>query len=131
MTINEHTYYGPHKWIICLIGQDIYSINSFLIQKGKELKAMKSLSISVMGLCDRELTDSKDYRKLCQSHTREGVYMMVTKKDNFEGQNQEEPLKSSRRSDKTTFDELAQQFLSSIEVYPSATNHVFKEVFSV
>ena len=28
-SVEKHgrTYYGPHKWIICLLGDDIYSIN--------------------------------------------------------------------------------------------------------
>ena len=26
---NGHTYHGPHKWIVCLIGSDAYSVNTF------------------------------------------------------------------------------------------------------
>ena len=29
---NGHTYYGPHKQIVCLIGSDIYSVNTFKSQ---------------------------------------------------------------------------------------------------
>ena len=28
--VNEHNYYGPHKWIVCLIGSDTYKVNDFL-----------------------------------------------------------------------------------------------------
>ena len=33
--VNRHTYYGPHKWIVCLIGSDKYQINTFM-NKHKE-----------------------------------------------------------------------------------------------
>ena len=26
---NGHTYTGPHKWIVCLIGSDAYSVGTF------------------------------------------------------------------------------------------------------
>ena len=28
--INNHTYFGPHKWIVCLLGSDTYDISNFI-----------------------------------------------------------------------------------------------------
>ena len=28
--INNHTYFGPHKWIVCLIGSDEHKVGNFL-----------------------------------------------------------------------------------------------------
>ena len=28
-TVAGHTYYGPHKWIVCLIGSDAYTVSNF------------------------------------------------------------------------------------------------------
>ena len=32
LTVNDHTYYGPHKWIVCLLGSENYSVGAFLTQ---------------------------------------------------------------------------------------------------
>ena len=29
VSVHGKVYYGPHKWIICLLGDDAYSINQF------------------------------------------------------------------------------------------------------
>ena len=28
--INNHTYFGPHKWIVCLLGSDRYDVDNFI-----------------------------------------------------------------------------------------------------
>ena len=28
--INNYNYLGPHKWIICLLGSDIYPVDNFI-----------------------------------------------------------------------------------------------------
>ena len=36
---NDQIYIGPHKWIVCLLGGDVYSINQFrLNHKDRLLK---------------------------------------------------------------------------------------------
>ena len=27
--INGHDYFGPHKWIVCIIGSDVYTVKDF------------------------------------------------------------------------------------------------------
>lgn len=29
-TVDNHVYYGPHKWIICLLGSDDYNVQNFI-----------------------------------------------------------------------------------------------------
>ena len=29
VTKHGKVYYGPHKWIVCLLGDDVYSVNLF------------------------------------------------------------------------------------------------------
>ena len=31
VVINNHPYYDPHKWIVCLIGSDIFPVSGFLL----------------------------------------------------------------------------------------------------
>ena len=28
--INGHTYFDPHKWIICLLGSDMFMVTNFM-----------------------------------------------------------------------------------------------------
>ena len=32
VTTHKNVYIGPHKWIICLLGDDVYSINQFRLK---------------------------------------------------------------------------------------------------
>ena len=32
VTTHNNVYIGPHKWIVCLLGDDIYSINQFRLK---------------------------------------------------------------------------------------------------
>ena len=32
VTVHKNVYIGPHKWIVCLLGDDIYSINQFRVK---------------------------------------------------------------------------------------------------
>ena len=34
----KYKYVGPHKWIVCLLGSDIYNVNNFVIEKSKKIK---------------------------------------------------------------------------------------------
>ena len=28
--VNDHIYFGPHKWIVCLLGSRIYTVQNFI-----------------------------------------------------------------------------------------------------
>ena len=109
--INGHTYYGPHKWIVCILGSDIYPIAEFMEDKSHQIKYTPNLSISVLGLSDEPLVDenSHDYDSLCKM-TKEGLYLNIVDKG----------LKA---------DWLAQTFFSLMEVYPSTNYPIVKEFF--
>ena len=47
---NNHAYYGPHKWIVCLIGSDSYSVQDFILKNKHALLKKPNLNISIMGL---------------------------------------------------------------------------------
>ena len=111
-TINEHTYYSPHKWIICLIGSDIYPVSSFLMHHRHKLQQAANLSISIMGLSDEPLHHEhvKDYRRLCIS-TREGMYLNIVDKD------------------AQKVDDLVEKFFGSMQVYPVEKFPILREFF--
>ena len=48
--INDKLYIGPHKWIVCLIGGDCYTVEDFSMKYSKTLQRKTNLSISILGL---------------------------------------------------------------------------------
>ena len=36
--INEHIYFGPHKWIVCLLGSSIYTVRNYIDDNKNKLK---------------------------------------------------------------------------------------------
>lgn len=30
--VNNNVYVGPHKWIVCLIGSDVYTVGDFILK---------------------------------------------------------------------------------------------------
>ena len=111
VVINDHTYFDPHKWIVCLIGSDLFSVSRFIEEHSKKLKNAANLSVSIMGLSSDPLRNNvKDYKKLCLA-TREGMYVNIVNKE-----------KSDR---------VAKQFFSTMDVYPSSKLPIMKEFFQV
>ena len=79
--INNHKYFDPHKWIVCLIGSDFFPVNRFLKEHSSKLKNAANLSVSIMALSSEPLSNHMtDYKKLCQS-TREGMYVNIVNKE--------------------------------------------------
>ena len=110
--INKNNYYGPHKWIICLLGQGNYFVKQFLNDKGEYLCKQDYLSISVLGLSDSRFTENEAtvMQELTNS-TVEGVFANVTSR--FE-----------------RGEELAKKFLAHMDVYPSEPLPSLKETFT-
>jgi hypothetical protein len=110
--VNGHSYYGPHKWIICLLGSGDYQLKFFLNEKSKELKKQTDLSISCLALSDTAFNESEaqNLQELTGT-TIEGVFANITKKD-------------------TRFDELVKQFFAHLDVYPSEPLPILKETFT-
>ena len=52
VVINNHTYFGPHKWIVCLLGSDRYDVSNFTSDNKKVLQFSANLSISMMALTE-------------------------------------------------------------------------------
>lgn len=50
VTVKGRSYTGPHKWIICILGQENYHVQQFLQEYSDGLKQPDSLSISILGL---------------------------------------------------------------------------------
>ena len=48
--VNDRVYVGPHKWIVCLIGSDIYTVQDFMLKNKRSLSRKENLHISIMGL---------------------------------------------------------------------------------
>ena len=48
--MNDRLYIGPHKWIVCLIGGDCYTVEDFSTKYKKSLDRKNNLSISILGL---------------------------------------------------------------------------------
>jgi len=79
---NGHTYYGPHKWIICLIGSDAYSVSTFKSEHEKVFaqKNMQNLSISIVALSGEPIRmHTPDYKSLADK-TSEGTFMNIVNK---------------------------------------------------
>ena len=76
--INGKTYFGPHKWIICLLGSDVYRVDDFISKYKTLLKYSTNLNISAMALSDAPLDSDnvKDYKELCNL-TKEGMFVNI------------------------------------------------------
>ena len=76
--INGKTYFGPHKWIICLLGSDVYPVDDFISNHEVLLKYSTNLNISAMALSEVPLDSEnvKDYEKLC-TLTKEGMFVNI------------------------------------------------------
>lgn len=74
----SHSYDNPHKWIICLIGQDSFTLYRERVQSA----AKKKVNISIIGLRSEMFTATraKAYTQVCED-TEEGVYVNIQKKD--------------------------------------------------
>ena len=108
-TVNNHVYKGPHKWIVCLIGSDSYTVNDFILKHKQSIKNKTNLSISILGLSGDPLEmHTKDYKQLTSS-TREGEFLNIVKKE--------------------TADRCAKQFFGAMNVYSSKENPIVREHF--
>jgi len=108
---NDHMYYGPHKWIICLIGSDSYSVSTFKSEYEKVFaqKHMQNLSISIVALSSEPLRmHAPDYKALVDK-TSEGTFMNIV--------------------NKSTADHSLNQLTASMDVYPSTEMPIIKELF--
>ena len=111
--VNERVYYGPLKWIVCLLGDDVYSISQFRMKNRERLARQQNMSISIMALSaepkDRRYSRCKEYRELAEL-TAEGLFVNVVSKESC--------------------DQVAARFFSSMEVYPIGNStHQMREFF--
>ena len=86
ITVRGQTYIKPHKWIVCLIGQDVYSLTNFIENNSKTIKMQKNLNISVMGLsrdkfkpCVQPWRYESQYKELAEL-TKRGMYAKISDK---------------------------------------------------
>ena len=105
---NGHTYHGPHKWIFCLIGSDIYSVSTFSSQFDNALKA-PNLSISIAALTGDALQMRGVEYKALTNKTSEGNFINIVKKAEAD----------SHLSD----------FFSGMNVCPTDNGPIIKEIF--
>lgn len=79
--VNGIDYIGPHKWIICLLGNDrrqVKRIQPFF--KGEQPEFRKQLSISILALTNTPTKrHTYEYQALAES-TRSGVFTNVVRK---------------------------------------------------
>ena len=69
--VNDKSYVGPHKWIVCLIGGDCYTVQDFYMRYENSLQRRPNLSISILGLSVDALQQHTDqYIKLTQMTKR-------------------------------------------------------------
>ena len=109
ITVNNKTYVGPHKWIVCLIGSDIYMVNDLLARHQQTIRKRPNLSISVLGLSSKPFkAHVPHYRKLCHA-SRQGDFLNVVDRDSAEP--------------------LAEKFLSAMDVYQSQEIPIIREYF--
>ena len=107
--VNDIRYVGPLKWIVCLLGDDIYSVNKFSLNHKAHLSRQQNMSISIMTLsAEAKRYHSKDYRTLCE-HTKDGTHVNIV--------------------DKASADILAERFFSSMDVYPTDQKLFIREFF--
>ena len=53
ISVNGHTYVGPHKWIVCIIGSDAYTVEDFRSAHEQDItdeKKHPNTNISILGL---------------------------------------------------------------------------------
>ena len=109
ITVNNRTYVGPHKWIVCLIGSDIYMVNDLLTRHQRTINKRPNLSISMLGLSSKPFkAHAQHYRKLCHL-SRKGDFLNVVNRDSAEP--------------------LAEKFLSAMDVYQSQEIPIIREYF--
>ena len=113
--INDHTYIGPHKWIVCLVGPHGYTAGTFMTSNESVFRSMPNFSISVMCLSEAPISKKMchHYQKLALS-TPEGTFCnLVDIPDTREVQ-----VKATDDT-KIPITGIPQQFFGSMEVYPS------------
>ena len=99
MRKHKHVYIKPHKWIVCLLGSDAYSVRDLISTFGDKIKSKVNLNISVMGFSSEPFDmdhHGNQYKELTML-TRKGVYLNIV--------------------DKQTADVNAEKFFGSMEVY--------------
>jgi len=107
VVVRNHVYYGPHKWIICLLGSDDFNVKDFIVSHEKKInttnKEKNNLTISILALSNQELNHhSADYQRVA-GLTKRGKYLNIVKSQ----VNEEDDRKK------------AKQFFSTMDVYPS------------
>ena len=109
--VNGKIYVGPHKWIVCLLGDDVYAVNQFRLNNRDRLVRSQNVSISIMTLSAEPKSKdyhSKDYHEL-SSLTKEGLFVNVTSKEEN--------------------DRVVERFSSSMAVYHSDKRMFVREYF--
>ena len=110
-TVNDRVYVGPHKWIICILGDDVYAVNQFKLNNRERLLRQQNVSISIMTMSaevkDKKL-HSQDYYDLTEL-TKKGLFVNIVEKQSI--------------------DEVTQRFLASMDVFHSSKQPVIKEFF--
>ena len=109
-TVGNRTYYGPHKWIIAVLGSDNYSVTNFKMQNKESLKGHKNLNISVLSYSPypNASHNVKDYLELTKM-THQGIFLNIV----------------DRRSGAA----LSELFYSQMNVYPSKKLPIIREYF--
>lgn len=112
---NNHVYYGPHKWIVCLLGSDDYTVRDFIEFHEKKIKKNRNeksnLTISVLGLSGQEFKlHAQDYKEISEL-TKRGNFLNIVNKGEVKNQ------------------QAADKFFSAMDVYPSEQIPVVKELF--
>lgn len=77
-----HAYLKPHKWIVCLIGSDAYSVKDFITAHGAKVREKKNLNISILGLSGEpfDMEHHGNHYKELTMLTRKGVYLNIVDK---------------------------------------------------
>lgn len=112
---NNRVFYGPHKWIICMLGSDDYTVRAFIRDNQSDIiknsKEKSNLSISILGLSGQQFKmHVEDYKELVEL-TKRGNYRNIVPKNTD--------------ADKAA----AEQFFTAMDVYPSEQTPVIKELF--
>ena len=85
-TVNGRAYVGPHKWIICILGDDVYAVNQFKLNHRERLLRQQNVSISIMTMSaevkDKKL-HSKDYHDLTEL-TKKGLFVNIVEKQSID-----------------------------------------------
>ena len=117
--VHGRTYVGPLKWVVCLLGNDVYTVNQFHLNEKAKLKQQENFSISMLALSTEPLVEhARQYSKLCHL-SQEGIYCNIVHKSVNWDQNERHRVEA-----------LAQRFFSAMQVYPSEKKLVIREYFS-